>query len=82
MSAQDGTPRRVLAMVEIRTRGVKCATGCAHLDAGNDECTIFGGVIFRVGAGWRRNSACLALDGEQDRTPEEAMAYGLGAQDG
>ena len=78
----DGTPRRVLAMVEIRTRGEMCATPCPCLHAGADECSIFGALHFRVGAGWRRHSACLALDADQDRTPAEAYAHGLGAQDG
>ena len=80
MSAQDGAPRRVLATVEIRTRGKLCGA-CPYLDMTFGTCRLFYEAVEAEEGEPLRCPECLALD-EPERTPEEAMAHGLGAQDG
>lgn len=87
MSARDdGTPRRVLAMVEIRTRGKLCDArrpdACPKLGIYSAVCSLFDKKLDVTETGEPlRCPGCLALDGPE-RTPEEAYPYGMGAQDG
>ena len=108
MSAQDGTPRRVLAT--IRTWGRGCDAGLHDDDQEDPEacpmagpvdigtaaarCHLFGAKIEldhvqHADGSWTetllRCPDCLALDEpapDTERTPAEAYAHGLGAQDG
>lgn len=73
-------------MVEIRTRGKLCDArrpdACPKLGTYFAVCRLFDKPLDVTETGEPlRCPGCLALD-EQDRTPAEAYAHGLGAQDG
>lgn len=85
----DGTPRRLPVVVEIRTFGHRCADwsdseACQYLDSEWSRCRLFSSELDReeredCAHGYLRVPACLALD-EPDRTAAEAQAHGLGSQ--
>lgn len=90
--------RFVLVTVRIATEGRCCASyqrgeRCRFLRFDWSDCVLFHSDrgptdLVRVerdesiGTEYLRCPSCLALDDTQERTPEEAMAHGLGAQNG
>lgn len=84
MSARDdGTPRRVLAMVEIRTRGKLCGA-CPYLDMTFGTCRLFYEAVEAEEGEPLRCQKCLALDEQlvlakgprmaESPTPSETIA--------
>lgn len=77
-------PRKLSVVVEATVRGMHCSTLCDFLgfEEVGARCSLFGAYLsLERRAGVRRCPKCLALD-EPERTPEEAYAHGMGAQDG